>query len=212
MKGFEMSGNTETRSDRASEPRLKRGFGVSDAMAVVAGAAVATWGGSKPFAILLEQATLLCRTILSYNTPRYARVPGLWRHQAESHWSTALWYAVQVLEVLVLSLTLSFLLMRLRPPRPPLRDMVRQPGTVAGLAVTFGYFWVTGWLHVLFFGRIIDQCALAVSVGGTVAVSWLFLMVSRLWTAEPSWVDRLGRLIGALAIAVALLAFTQFGI
>jgi hypothetical protein len=45
-----------------------------------------------------------------------------------------------------------------------------------------------------------------------VALSWIFLAASRLWAAEPSWVDRMGRLIGAGAIAVALLALTQFGI
>jgi hypothetical protein len=90
--------------------------------------------------------------------------------------------------------------------------MLRQPGTVAGLAVTFGYFWVTGWLHYFFFGRIIDQCATAIAVGGTVAVAWLLLAMSGLWAAERALVDRMGRLIGAAAIAVGLLAFSQFGI
>jgi hypothetical protein len=47
-----------------------------------------------------------------------------------------LWYGFQVIEVLVLSLTPAFLLVRLRRPRPSIRAMLRQPGTAAGLAVT----------------------------------------------------------------------------
>jgi hypothetical protein len=207
-----MSRETVTRPDAASDSKRKRDFGVSDAMALVAGAALAIWGGSKLVVCLVEQAIELCRTIMHYNTTLYLRRPELWRQDVEMRWSTVLWYAFQVLEALVLSLTLTFLLIRLRPPRPPIRGMLRQPGTVAGLAVSLGYFWVTGWLHRIFFGRIIDQCAIAVAVGGTVAVAWLFLAMSRQWVAEPSWVDRMGRLIGAAAIAAGLLAFTQFGI
>jgi hypothetical protein len=90
--------------------------------------------------------------------------------------------------------------------------MLRQPGTMAGLAVTFGYFWVRGWLHRLFFGRINFECGTAVAVGATVALAWALLALSRRWETEPSWVDRMGRLIGAAAIAAGLLAFTQFGI
>jgi hypothetical protein len=207
-----MSSETVTRPGAASDLKRKRDFAVSDAMALVAGAAVAIWGGSKLVLSLVEQAMGLYRTIKRYNTAFYLRRPELWREEVAMAWSTVLWYAFQVLEVLVLSLTLTFLLIRLRPPRPPIRGMLRQPGTVAGLAVTFGYFWVTGWLHRLFFARIIDQCAIAVAVGGTVAVAWCFLAMSRQWAAEPSWVDRMGRVIGAAAIAVGLLAFTQFGI
>ncbi len=203
---------TVARPDAAAGSKPKRDFGVSDAMAVIAGIALATWGGSRLVVNLVQQAIWLCRTIADYKTPLYVRAPQLWRQQIAMAWSTVLWYAFQVFEVLVLSMTLSFLLMRLRPPRPPIRDLLRQPGTVAGLAVTFGYFWVTGWLHRLFFGRIIDQCATAVAVGLTVAVAWLILALCRQWAAEPGWVDRMGRLIGAAAIAVGLLAFAQFGI
>jgi hypothetical protein len=67
-------------------------------------------------------------------------------------------------------------------------------------------------MHRLFFGRIIDKCATAGAVGGTVAVAWVLLALSRQWTAEPSWLDRMGRLIGALAIVAGLLAYVEFGI
>jgi hypothetical protein len=104
------------------------------------------------------------------------------------------------------------LLMRMRRPRPSIRALLRQPGTVAGLAVTFGYIWVTGWLHRLFFGKIIDGTVTAIAVGGTVALAWTCLALSRRWEAEPSWVDSMGRLLGATAIAVGALAYSVFGI
>ncbi len=207
-----MFSETVARPDAPSEPKRKRGFGASDAMALVAGAAIAISAGSKLVVTLVEEATSLCQIIMCYSSGFYMRGPERFRLDVAMTWSSVLWYGFQVLEVLVLSLSLTFLLMRLRPPRPPIRAMLRQPGTVAGLAVTFGYFWVKGWLHFIFFGRIIDECAVAVAVGGTVAVAWLFLGASRLWAAEPSWVDRMGRLIGGTAIAVALLALSQFGI
>jgi hypothetical protein len=90
--------------------------------------------------------------------------------------------------------------------------MLRQRGTVAGLAVTFGYFWVFGWLDRLLLGRMNYQCGTAVAVGGTVAIAWAFLTLSRQWATEPSWVDRMGRFIGAAAIADGLLTFMEFGI
>jgi hypothetical protein len=78
--------------------------------------------------------------------------------------------------------------------------------------VTFGFFWVTGWLHRLFFGTINFQCATAVAIGGTVAVAWTVLALSRNWESEASWVDRLGRVIGVSAIAVGLLTYAEFGL
>ena len=93
-------------------------------------------------------------------------------------------------------MTTVFLLMRVRRPRPPIRALLRQPGTVAGLAVTFGLILVAGWMHFLFFGRLIDGTVTPIAVGGTVALAWTCLALVRRWEAEPSWVDRMGRLLG----------------
>jgi len=192
-----------------------RRFGIYDAMISIGGMAILLTYGGKDFSSLLQQLTGLCRAIAAYCGLVSARPSGppqlLMRYMAD-YWGGVLWYGVQASELLVLIMTPVFLLMRVRRPGAPIRAMLRQPGTVAGLAVTFGYFWVTGWLHRLFFGRINFQLGTAVAVGGTVAVAWAFLAVSRQWETEPSWVDRMGRLIGATAIAVGLLAFTQFGI
>jgi hypothetical protein len=116
------------------------------------------------------------------------------------------------LERLLLILAPALLLMRLGRPRPSLGALVRQPGAVACLAVVFGFVWITGWLHRLFFGRIDDWIATAIAVGGSVAVAWVGLALTGRWTSEPSWIDRLGRLLGATAIVVAVVSVLVFGI
>jgi hypothetical protein len=45
-----------------------------------------------------------------------------------------------------------------------------------------------------------------------VALAWTCLAAGRKWETEPSWLDRMGRLLGAMAITVGVLAFSVFGI
>lgn len=153
----------------------------------------------------------MCRTVLAHDSLFYAKRPQVWSEHVANYWGSVLWYGLQVIEVLVLSMTPAFLLVRLRKPRPSLPALLRQPGSVAGLAVTIGYLWVFGWLDRLFPGTFHFRIGTAVAVGGTVAVAWALLALSRSWQAEPSWVDRMGRLIGAAAIAVAVLVIMLFG-
>lgn len=194
-----------------AKPARTRKFSVSDGMFLIAGFALAISGGSKLVVNLYEQCIELCRVLAAYGSPRYLSMPQLWRERVALHWGTVLWYGFRVVEGLLLSMTPAFLLVRLRRPRPSMRAMLRQPGAVAGLAVTFGYFWVTGWLHRLYNGRINFHTGTAIAVGGTVSLAWAFLAVSRQWESEPSWLDRMGRFIGATAIAVAVFAFMRFG-
>jgi hypothetical protein len=35
-------------------------------------------------------------------------------------------------------------------------------------------------------------------VAAATPLAWFFLAVTRRWAAEPSWIDRLGRILGAL--------------
>jgi len=46
--------------------------------------------------------------------------------------------------------------------------------------------------------------AAGIAVGGTVAVVWGILALSRNWIAEPSSADRMGRLLGVVAIGMGL--------
>jgi hypothetical protein len=43
------------------------------------------------------------------------------------------------------------------------------------------------------------------AVGGAVAASWGILALSRRWQAERGWVDRVGQILGCIAIGTALL-------
>ncbi len=80
------------------------------------------------------------------------------------------------------------------------------------LGVILGFVWVTGWLHRLFFGRFNIEPVTAMAVGGSVALAWAFLALSRKWESEPTWVDGMGRLLGAAAIAIGLFALIVYGI
>ena len=75
-----------------------------------------------------------------------------------------------------------------------------------------GLILVGGWMHLLFFGRLIDGTVTPIAVGGTVALAWTCLALVRRWEAEPSWVDRMGRLLGATAIVVGIIALLAIGL
>jgi len=109
--------------------------------------------------------------------------------------------------------TVTILVLRLRSPRPSLRRLARQPGAMACAAATLnmviglfaagvfavlvsvprlpvgGFFWTILRLHS--FPYFIPYS------GQAVAGAWLVLIVGRTWRAEPSWIDRAGRLLGA---------------
>ncbi len=210
-----MTGGNVTGPVPAAGTTRGRKLSVYDSLISIGGIALLLKYGLRDFINLFEQFRGLCSTIAAHYGFISARPYGppqfLMRSMA-NYWSSVLWYGVQASEVLILVMTPVFLLMRARRPRPPIRALLRQPGTVAGLAVPLGLIWVAGWLHLLFFGRIIDGTVTPIAVGGTVALAWACLALGRRWEAEPSWVDRTGRLLGASAIAVGLIAFSVFGI
>jgi hypothetical protein len=202
-------------AEAAAETTRGRRFSVYDSMISISGIALLLTYDLTHIINLFQQFTGLCKTIAAYYGLISAKPygpPQYLMSSMASYWSSVLWYVVQASEQMILIMTPVFLLMRVRRPRPSIRVLLRQPGTVAGLAVILGYIWVTGWLHRLFFGRIIDGTVTAIAVGGTVALAWTCLALSRRWESEPSWVDRMGRLLGATAIAVGMLAYSVFGI
>lgn len=102
-------------------------------------------------------------------------------------------------------LTFAWLAIRLRPPRPPLRVVARQPGWAACassaplivLALVAGGVQSTTtrsmvvWLPGLWY----DPFTLA--VGAAVIGAWLQSLWAGRWRAEAHWIDRLGRAVGA---------------
>jgi hypothetical protein len=189
-----------------------RKFGVADAMILVAGLGLALGVGLRLLIELGHAVYYFWQTIAAYGSPFYANRPKFWRAWVAISWSSVMFYGLRVFEIFLVSMTPAFLLVRLRRPRPPIVALLRQPGTVAGLAMSFGQLYVTGWLHLLFFGRLLDSTVTAISVGATVAVAWTLLALSRKWKGEPGWVDRMGRLLGAAAIVVGAISFKLYGI
>ncbi len=99
----------------------------------------------------------------------------------------------------------SFLL-RLRQPRPPLRSLAVQPGFAAAFAVVVALL-----INAVALRSIGDYTPLpfAYSMMATltpgrislsVASAWLALVLSGGWRCEASWLDRLGRVLGAVYV------------
>lgn len=119
-------------------------------------------------------------------------------------------------------LSLATMLISLRSPRPPLRRVCRQAGFVAGAAflvaagvaavhqpqllltqspVTISvqtFYWRDWWLELWF--------ALPSAAGFAVAVAWLTLILVRGWPPSAGWPDRLGRILGACWIGMAIVS------
>ncbi len=119
----------------------------------------------------------------------------------------------------LLALTLGFLPLRLRRPRPPLRRLMCQPGMAACCAVAVVTLVdATSW--AIYWAKLDPQNADAMLArywrghshhpGIAVAATWLGLLLSRRWRPEPGWVDRSGRLIGVLWL-LTLLCDWRFG-
>jgi hypothetical protein len=115
---------------------------------------------------------------------------------------------------LVLPWMLAILLLRLRQPHPPRRQLARQPGLVACAAAMAGLLpgalWSLSvarfrgptWSRLPFPERwfgLIDFVAPAV-VG-----AWLALALGGRWRAERGWIDRAGRALGVFWVATFLL-------
>lgn len=112
--------------------------------------------------------------------------------------------------------TLAALLLRLRHPRPPRRRLARQPGAVAcavsvlvagtgalALLLAMVERHYMGGPQVALTNQFVPRFleAMAPYMGFGVLVAWLVLALYRMWRPEPSWADRLGRVMGAFWIA-----------
>jgi len=106
--------------------------------------------------------------------------------------NTLLFDSTQLLFSSLLIATPAVLWLRLRQPRPSLRDLTRQPGLVACGAALLGYLLYVDLYHYFSTRRLYLRC----TVGSAVVVAWLIQALSCRWQAEACWVDRLGRLIG----------------
>lgn len=124
------------------------------------------------------------------------------------------------------SLSLAVLALRLRRPRSRWRRMIRQPGLIACLAALGGL--AVGLVYTAF--NVLENARMItrppgevpyasdptnwiltfdwsgpLPAGFAVAVAWSTQALVGRWRAEPSWIDRLGRLVGVgwMALGVA---------
>jgi hypothetical protein len=140
--------------------------------------------------------------------------------------------SVTVLPVLLLCWTSSVLLLRLLAPHPPRRHLWCQPGFLACVAVVFVFAWkVVAFVALLAveiataglanlshssFSDVLSELILRLldpqgyvgpqgNVGGAILLVWLVSWASGRCRSEPSWVDRAGRVLGAMWVCVSLL-------
>jgi hypothetical protein len=92
------------------------------------------------------------------------------------------------------------LILRLRRPRPTLRSMIGQPG-FAACAAPIAFFLAFLPLELLphsGFARQVMEITAQVFIATAVPLAWVILIATRRWVPEPSWIDRSGRILGAL--------------
>jgi hypothetical protein len=95
----------------------------------------------------------------------------------------------------------AFLIVRLRRPRPALRSLICQPGFVACAAPVI-IVLATMPLALLPLSGLAELIGIGVQVLLVVAgpLAWVFLVATRRWNPEPSWIERLGRVLGVLGM------------
>jgi hypothetical protein len=111
--------------------------------------------------------------------------------------------------------TPALLFLRLRQPRPPLRRVFRQPGTVACIAATLAMSIELFFVVPLFaFGsRFADVETLFIryspEVSFAIIGSWSVHALTDRTRSEPSWIDLAGRITGAAWIACTALEWAS---
>jgi hypothetical protein len=153
---------------------------------------------------------ILILLILKFSSP----YDPLWSKPAHFldwlQWITA-WLGASV--PLLLALTISQVIIRLRPPRPSLPLCLHEPGfvacfsatttavVVAPVALQFADRSMTDWFATML---LLLQNVILTVAGITLAVSWLVLILRRDWRSNPHWTDRFGRSVGTLWIILSL--------
>jgi hypothetical protein len=182
------------------KPGISRGMSILDGMILIGGTAIG-------FAAIR----------LGDVTPYLGQYP-TWSSALMAFTNITSW--LSTLAPVVALWSLSFILLRLRQPRPRRRRLFDQPGFVASVATAAGLVFM-GWLlfpallgnqpGALWNGQayVLDAWGTTVvfsimGCGGAVASSWMILAIGGRWRPEPGWIDRIGRGLGAYWIAMSL--------
>jgi hypothetical protein len=111
------------------------------------------------------------------------------------------WWAgwVRLASVVALALTLAYFPLRLRPPRPSLRRVTRQPGTVACCAVVLAI--VLSIPAGLQAQNLFVMVTSYVVIAHSVAAAWMAMILTVGWRPRQDWVDGMGWCLGGFWIA-----------
>ncbi len=184
-----------------------RKFALADAMILVAGTTLPLASGSllgNTIVLLFDSFPRVCVQAASHRNYAFEQWPVFWA-VVRFPLIQCLWRACKVAQIYLYAMTLIFFVLRLKRPRPAMRKLLRQPGTVACLAIVFGLVCVSGYLDYFFFYfKSHMHLTPFVGVGGTVAVAWVILSLSGTRQPEAGWIDRIGRFLGYAAICLAL--------
>jgi hypothetical protein len=134
------------------------------------------------------------------------------------------WYHFQALGTVAFltPLSLTLLVIALRPPRPRLRRVISEPAAIVGLSAFFvlvintalllTIMVLVGWPLATFTGgKVLYYCRLlAEQTGMAVGAAWFIQAVSGRCRRSKSWVDISGWVLGAcwIMLAVASAVFT----
>jgi hypothetical protein len=159
-------------------------------------------------AMILVAATAVGCSQVDWNLLN-TRISWVHRHASFSY-VTARWAFNMVVYPSWLTWTFAVLAIELRPPRPAFRRLARRPGVIASLLVSLfaPIFLAQSILNVNWRGINVRPWHLGMPIPSTVLCllpypsallvigAWLTLAVGRRWKAEPSFIDRSGRLLG----------------
>ncbi len=123
-----------------------------------------------------------------------------------------------------LAFTLALIPIRLNRPRSVREDLWRQPGLVACISVAIALLisilqQVVSSLAICLrmpkislrneLGQIFEETIYRLPAQAILVIvaSWTILALGRRWKAEPGWIDRAGRVIGAYWIVINLMSW-----
>jgi hypothetical protein len=191
-------------SSGANEPALCRKLALSDTMILLVGTAVWLAMGAHLGGLLSAMLVGLGRDVAANLSHVFIHWSIFW-NAIHFHFVNSVSYFMQLSFTFLLSMTPAFFVVRLKRPRPGVSKLLGQPGMVAAVAMIFGLLWVTGSLYRLF-PELNTMTTAPIAVGGSVALAWILLVLSRNWRPERGWIDRMGRFLGYAAIVNALVA------
>jgi hypothetical protein len=191
---------SETATDRTSCPR--RRFTLVDFMILVAATAVGH-AGVRGLERFLDDGDFV------------SRITEAWLRR---HFGNLALLLEDVVLPFLMAWTVAVVPLRLLKPRPKFRHLARQPGPMAGLVVTMsigflGLVVAIGCVYRSWRGFGLDTVMLILgfdllptALGLAILAAWTTLLLGRRWRAEPSWLDRMGRMLGVAWIVLGLVS------